>query len=523
MKKLSEMFKKLWSKFMSFSKKVRIAMVVAIAVTIIALVSMVVASSANKYEVLFSNLDSADAKTVKDKLDKDKVDMKVEGNSILVPKDKVDELRLELSGDLTSGSQGYELMDSSSSFGMTDEEFKIKKIRMIQGELEKSIKSLDPVETAKVNITPAEDSVFVKDKQAGKAAVVLKLKPGEKINDNQVKSIVAMVSMSNENMPKENVEVIDSNMNLLTKNLDSKDGTGVSSEALDKQNDLEKQKGKELSEKVVNQLEPIVGKGKVSANVNVDLDFDSKKKTEKAVDPNKVIVSQQTNKESNNAGNGTASQSPVDNNMSNTISNNNSTSTSTKESQTTNYESGNTQTETVSALGEVRRLTASVFVDGTLDDATKTQLEKAIGNAIGLDANRGDQISLVGMNFDTAAKDEAKAQVDAFNAQLAADKTNKLIMAGVIAGVVLIVIIIGIVMLRRRKKKDELFDEDGNRSLDVVIDDTLPIDDIAQYGPIEFEVPNKQAHIENEIKKYAKEKPDHVLDTIKSWLAENER
>ncbi|MDS0524109.1 flagellar M-ring protein FliF [Clostridium sp. SHJSY1] len=523
MKKLSEMFKKLWSKFMSFSKKVRIVIVVAIVATIIALVSVVVSSSANKYDVLFSNLDSADAKTVKDKLEKDKVDMKVQGNSILVPKDKVDELRLELSGDLTSGSQGYELMDSSSSFGMTDEEFKIKKVRMLQGELEKSIKSLDPVETAKVNITPAEDSVFVKDKQAGKAAVILKLKPGEKITEDQVKSIVAMVSMSNENMPKENIEVIDSNMNLLTKNLDNGDGTGVTSESLEKQNDLEKKSGEELSEKIVNQLEPIVGKGKVSANVNVDLDFDSKKKTEKAVDPNKVIVSQQTNKETNNAGNGTTSQSPVDNNMSNTIAGNNSTSTSTKESQTTNYESGNTQTETISAPGEVKRLTASVFVDGTLDDATRTQLEKAIGNAIGLDANRGDEISLVGMNFDTAAKDEAQAQVDAFNAEIATDKRNKLIMVGVIAGVVLIGIILGIVLLRRKKKKEDLFDEVEDRSLDVVIDDNLPIEDTAQYGPIEFEVPNKQAHIENEIKKYAKEKPDQVLETIKSWLAENER
>jgi flagellar M-ring protein FliF len=523
MKKLSEMFKKLWTKFKSFSKKVRIAIIVAIVAIIVALVSMMVVSSTNKYQVLFSNLDSADAKTVKAKLDKDKVDMKVDGESILVPKEKVDELRLELAGDLTSGSKGYELMDDSSSFGMTDEEFKIKKIRMLQGELEKSIKSLDPVETAKVNITPAEDSVFVKDKQAGKAAVVLKLKPGEKITDDQVKSIVAMVSVSNENIPKENVEVIDNNMNLLTKNLNKNDGTAVSSETLDQQRNLESKAGDEYSKAIVNLLERVVGKGKVSANVNVDLDFDSKKKTVKTIDPNKVIVSQQTSKETNNAGGGTTSQSPVDNNMSNTISNDNSTSSSGKESQTTNYDSGNSQTETISSPGEVKRLTASVFVDGAIDDATKTQLEKAVGDAIGVDANRGDELSLVGMDFDTAQKDEAKAQVDAFNAEIAAQKRNKLIMFGAIAGVVLIGLIVFIILARRKKKAEEIIEEDEERSLDVVIDDQIPVEDTTQYTPIQFEVPNKQIHIENEIKNYAKEKPDQVLETIKSWLSENER
>ncbi|MBD7909845.1 MULTISPECIES: flagellar basal-body MS-ring/collar protein FliF [Clostridium] len=523
MKKLSEMLKKLWTKFKSFSKKVRIAIIVAIVATIVALVSMVVVSSANKYQVLFSNLDSQDAKMVKEKLGKDKVEMKVDGDSILVPKDKVDELRLELAGDLTGGSKGYELMDKSSSFGMTDEEFNIKKIRMIQGELEKSIKSLDPVESAKVNITPAEDSVFVKDKQPGKAAVVLKLKPGEKITEDQVKSIVAMVSMSAENIPKENVEVIDNNMNLLTKNIGKDDGTTVSSETLTKQRDLEAADADKYSKAIVGLLEPVLGKGKVSANVNVDLDFDSKKKTIKTIDPNKVIVSQQTSKETNSSGDGTTSQSPVDNNMSNTIQNNNNKSNSSKESQTTNYDSGKSETETISSPGEVKRLTASVFVDGAIDDATKADLEKAVGDAIGIDANRGDQLSLVGMNFDTAQKDQAKAQVDAFNAELAANQRNKYIIAGVIAAAVIIGLIVFIVIRRRKNKAEEIVEDEDNRSLDVVIDDQLPVEDTTEYTPIQFEVPNKQAHIENEIKNYAKEKPDQVLETIKSWLSENER
>ena len=320
MKKLSEVFKKLWTKFKSFGKMIRIMIVVAAVTILIALVSLIVYSSSTKYSVLFSNLDPADSNTIIAKLTEQKVEYKVEGDSILVPSDKKDELRLNLSSNLTSGSNGYELMDNSSSFGMTDEEFAIKKVRMVQGELEKSIKSLDAVESARVHITQAENSVFVKNKQEGKAAVILQLKTGKTISKDQVKSIVAMVSAATEDIPQENVQVIDSNMNLLSDglNLESGDGT-VSSETIQENKNLEEQNGQKYADAIVKLLEPVVGKNKVSANVNVDLDFDSKKTTTKTIDPNKVIVSQQTTKETSKSDSGAVGGSTVDNNLSNTI------------------------------------------------------------------------------------------------------------------------------------------------------------------------------------------------------------
>lgn len=233
MKKLSELFKKLWAKFKTFGKGIRIAMVVSVIAVLVAIISLVVYSSSNKYAVLYSNLDPSDVDVVINKLTEDKVDMKVDGNSILVDKNQVDELRLKLASQLSSGSKGYELMDDSSSFGMTDEEFNIRKLRMLQGELEKSIKSLEPVDSARVHITPAKSSVFVQDKEPGKAAVILKLKNGTKLSDDQVQSIVSLLSVSTENVPKENIEVIDDKMNLLTKNLNtSDDSNGVSSETI---------------------------------------------------------------------------------------------------------------------------------------------------------------------------------------------------------------------------------------------------------------------------------------------------
>ena len=122
------------------------------------------------------------------------------------------------------------------------------------------------------------------------------------------------------------------------------------------------------------------------------------------------------------------------------------------------------------------------------------------------------------MDFDTAADEAAKSQVEAFNNEVAAAKRNKLIMWAVIGGLVVIAVITAIVLILRKRNQDEEDEEDEeDKLLDVVIDDT------AQYKPIELNVESPQTKIENEIKNYAKEKPDQVADIVKSWLTENER
>jgi flagellar M-ring protein FliF len=311
-------------------------------------------------------------------------------------------------------------------------------------------------------------------------------------------------------------------MNLLTKDINSDQNGEVSSETISKQQSAEKAYEDKLQNAVVSILEPIVGKDKVKATVNADLDFDSKQKTQTVVDPNKVIVSQENDKESNAAGTGTASQSPVDNNMSNQITNGTTNnSTSSKENQKTNYEVGKSESKVISAPGEVKRLTASVIIDGNLDAQTQQTLENAVSNAIGYDANRGDKVSVVGMAFDTSAQDAAKAEIDTMNAQVAADSKNKMmIIAGILGTIVLAVLIVGIIILSRRRRKQKA---EEAQLLDTLIDDTIIPKELESFEPIEFEAKNKKSHLEDEIKKYATEKPEQVVEIIRSWLAENER
>jgi flagellar M-ring protein FliF len=524
MKKLLERVKGLLEKFKSQNKKIKIAIIASMLAAVIAIASGMFYSSSNKYQVLFSNLDDGNAQTVMNYLNNNKVDAKLDSstNTISVPQNQVDKLRLELAPNLTTASKGFELMDSGSSFGMTDEEFKIKKLRMQEGELEKTIKSFPQVQDARVHITESQDSVFVKDKQPGKAAVYLKLKNGQTINEDQVKSIVALVSGATQNIPRENIDVIDDKMNLLTKDINSDQNGSVSTEAISKQQAAEKAYEDKLQKAIVGILEPIVGKDKVKATVNANLDFNSKQSTQTVVDPNKVIVSQENDKETNTTGTGTTSQSPVDNNMSNQITsgttNNNNSS---KENQKTNYDVGKTESKVISAPGEVKRLTASVMIDGNLDAATQQTLENAVGNAIGLDALRGDKVSIVGMAFDTSVQDAAKAEIDAMNAQTATDSKNRMmVIAGILGSIVLAGLIAGIIILGRKRRKKK---EEQAQLLDTLIDDTIIPKEPDSFDPIEFEAKTKKSHLEDEIKKYATEKPEQVVEIIKSWLSESER
>ena len=520
MKKLLEKVKGLLEKFKSQSKKIKIAVIVAILAVIIAIASGIFYSSSNKYQILFSNLDPTDSQTIIKTLDEGKNDYKIEGGAILVPKDKVDELRLKLAPNLTSGSKGYELMDAGSSFGMTDEEFKLQKKRMLQGELEKNMKGFEQVEAAKVFISEAKDSVFVKDSEPGKATVTLTLKKGAKLSDDQVKAIVALVSGSTDNIPRSNVDVLDQNANLLTKDINNEENGQVSSEEISKQQQAEKAYETKLKKQITDILEPTIGANKVKASVNVNLDFDAKQNTKTSVDPNKVIISQENNKESNTSEtDGTTSQSPVDNNMTNSITNaNGEKSTSSKENQKTNYEVGKSESKTISAQGTVKRITAAVTIDGVLDDAQRQQIENLVGSAIGYDALRGDKISVVGMPFDKSVEEAAKAEEQAKTAETQAASNLRMMIGAGILGAALLGLIIFLIIKRRKKKAVE-----EEQLLNTLIDDSIIPKEPEDFSPIEFESKTQKSHLENEIKKYAMEKPEQVVEIIKSWLTENER
>ncbi|CCJ34711.1 flagellar basal-body MS-ring/collar protein FliF [Caloramator australicus] len=519
MDKLKELLGKIKEKWTSFNLTKKVLVLSLITLFFTGIILSAVYLTKEKYEVLFSNLQPQDSQAIVEKLKEQKVSYKIQGNSILVPKSKVDELRLTVleNGYLPSDGQGWSLFDQSK-FGVTDTEAKIMYQRALQDELARTIESFDEVEKARVHLVLPDDTVFARDTSKARASVTLKLKYNKTLSQDKVKAIVALVSGSVKDLPKENVEVIDSNMNLLSENLFDDTLNGTSS-AL-KQRDIERQFENQLEKDVLSMLETVFGKDKVTVKINADMDFDSKSITTISYDKDAIIRSQHKIKESSNDSSGAgAGSSPIDNNMSNTLANGSSQSSNTqREEELTNYEVGQTEEKIIKAPGEVKRLSVSVIIDGSLNDAEKQTIKNIVAAATGYDEARGDRINIEALAFNNEAKEKAQKDLEEIQKQLEQKEKIKQYSYIGAAGLALLFGLIAFIRSRRRKKQEKELEQQHH--LDVVISDVLPKPQV-EYQPLLNE--EEEMDLEKEIKNYASKKPEQVVEVIKTWLAEDER
>lgn len=507
--KTKEFLKEKIDIFKNLDKRKKSVTIVGMVTVVMATIFCISYGLKNKYDILFSGLDTYDAANITKELEDQGVDTKIKGDTIYVPKKEVDKLRLELSPSISNGSKGFELMDEGSNFSMTDEEFEIKKLRMLQGELEKTVKTFPQVEDAKVHITQGEESVFTKDSEEGKAAVYVSLKTGTEMDKSQVKSIMSLISASCTNIPKQNIEVIDQKMTLLSEGIYDEDGNSITAIGTTNTRSAEKQLNEELQKSLLEMLEPIFGKNKVKATVNTSLSLDTVEKTKIKIDPDNVIKSEIRSENSTSDTN--ASGSPVDNNMTNTTTDSNGKSSSTEES--VEYEVGKTETKTITTPGEVKRVTASVVIDGAISNKALSDIEKMVAGAIGMDADRGDEISVVTMNF-------ASEDADLL-AQEEATREAQIKKYALIAGIIIIALaIIGgiFIFIRRRKENEEYeevdeFDRENYNSIDYKEEtNNDELMKLAEEG--------SELSLEDEIKLFASKSPQQVTELLKTWLNE---
>jgi flagellar M-ring protein FliF len=506
----------------------KIGIILALTVAIFGAIFTVAYFNRVKYAVLFSNLDTSDSASIINALKTDKVSYKVQGTSILVPENQVDELRISvLSNGNVSSEKGWSLFDQNQ-FGVTDTEEKVMYQRALQDELAKTIESFDEVDKARVHLVLPDDTVFAKDNSdKASASVTLKLKGTSTLDEGQVKAIIALVSGSVKNLPKENVQVIDSNMNLLSDNVyDGTDNNGLTSAS--KQQILKNQFESGLQNDVKKMLEAVFGSGKVSVKVNADLDFDSQQITTIKYDKDKVIRSQSISKESSNDSSGSStSASPVDNNMSNTTSSGSSPASNTsKDDETTNYEIGQTEDKTVKAPGEVKRMTVSVIIDGNLDDTEKTQIQNIVSAATGYDATRGDQINIEALPFNTDIQNQAQKDLQELNADKSNQAKYKLyaIIGGSLLGLLLLFFIIRAIKRKKKKATGEIIEEQMTKpkpGINVVVGDKAAAANVVQSEPVSYQPVldenDEKENVDTEIRDYANRKPDQVVEIIKTW------
>ncbi|GAA8237899.1 flagellar basal-body MS-ring/collar protein FliF [Helicobacter pylori] len=414
--------------FIKLNKKQKIALIAAGVLITALLVFLLLYPFKEKdyaqggYGVLFERLDSSDNALILQHLQQNQIPYKIlKDDTILIPKDKVYEERITLAsqGIPKTSKVGFEIFDTKD-FGATDFDQNIKLIRAIEGELSRTIESLNPILKANVHIAIPKDSVFVAKEVPPSASVMLKLKPDMKLSPTQILGIKNLIAAAVPKLTTENVKIVNENGESIGEGDILENSKELALEQLRYKQNFENI----LENKIVNILAPIVGgKNKVVARVNAEFDFSQKKSTKETFDPNNVVRSEQ-NLEEKKEGAPKKQVGGVPGVVSNIgpvqgLKDNKEPEKYEKSQNTTNYEVGKTISEIKGEFGTLVRLNAAVVVDGKykialkdgantleyepLSDESLKKINALVKQTIGYNQNRGDDVAVSNFEFNPMA------------------------------------------------------------------------------------------------------------------------
>ncbi|MBR9973128.1 flagellar M-ring protein FliF [Magnetospirillum sp. J10] len=373
--------------------------------------------AAPQMELLYGDLEMGDSKAIVEKLAADKVPFEVrkDGAEIWVPKDKKNELRVRMAEQAMPAVgrvAGYELFDKQDALSSTSFQQNINYVRALEGELSRTIRAIDKVKVARVHLVLPKREAFAREANEPSASVILKMQGAARLDKGQVTAIQHLIAAAVPKMKPNRISIVDDKGTLLAK------GYGNDQEvASENAESLKMSTENRLARTVESMLERSLGAGRVRAEIAVEMDLSRAVTTEETYDPDsRVVRSQVTVNENEEQQDGEPPSVSVTNNLpdpnASATSGNRSSSKSGKTQETTNYEISKKVKNTVREMGEIRRITAAVLVDGVYDiaaDGKKTyrdrtpeetaKLEELVRNAIGFDRTRQDQVKVVSMQF----------------------------------------------------------------------------------------------------------------------------
>lgn len=474
---------------------------------------------------LFSNLAASDASAIVEELTAAGVDYDLAdgGGTIMVAKDAVYDLRLQMSGQgLPAGSDtGYALLDEQ---GITTSEFQqqVTYKRALEGELARTLEALDGVNEAIVSVALPEEEVFVSEQAEPTAAVLLDLAAGTQLSGEQIQAVTNLVSSSVENMSPEQVTVSDTSGQVL-----SSPGGGITAAAGDARSQVELEYQNRLAANAQQILDRLLGPNRAVVSVRADVDLDQRESTSKTYtyEEGTPPVSESTTTEEYVGTGGVPVGGVLGPENMPDANAGGADSTYTKESSTSNNSVNETTTVEQGAPGGLNRLTVSVVMDeavaGSLPQAQITAL---VSDAVGLDQARGDAITVASLPFDSTAADRAAAEMEAAREAEAAQQMWSMIRTGgIAAGIALVVLV---VWLRSRRRGDV---EEDYEPLELTDDMIAELDRIRIASTREQPIDNAAAELEaaerqkvrGEISSMVSERPDEVAAMLRGWLTES--
>jgi flagellar M-ring protein FliF len=366
---------------------------------------------------LFTDLSYEDSAAIIKDLERQGVayELRNDGNTVMVPRDRVARLRMSLAGEglPKGGGIGYEIFDKSDALGTTSFVQNINNLRALEGELSRTIRGIDRVVAARVHLVLPERPLFSRDKVEPSASIVVKVHGT--LEAQQVRAIRHLVASAVNGLKPQRVSIVDEAGHLLA------DGTGDSDNGGDVSVDERRSSfEKHLRDQVEAIVSSVVGPGRARTQVSADFDFNRVTQTSDKYDPEgRVVRSSQTREESTGS-DGRDNQVTVGNEVPGSNpkqapaadANSSSHDQSKKSEEIVNYEiSKTTKTEVIEG-GRINRISVAVLVDGTYAKNDKgdityqprskeeiDQIASLVRTAIGFDQKRGDQVEVVNLRF----------------------------------------------------------------------------------------------------------------------------
>jgi flagellar M-ring protein FliF len=399
----------------------QIGLMLGLALSVAIGVAVVLWSQEPSYGRLYSELGESDVAEILEILNKDNIKYKVESGSgaIMVPMDQVSPIKLKLAaqGLPKSNSLGYELLDKEQGFGTSKGVEMVRFQRALEGEIARTIMSIQNVKSARVLLAIPVQSVFVRERKKPSASVMVNLYQGRSLDKGQVESIIHLVASSVPQLDADQVTVVDQKGQLLNSNESTAAGNLTS-----KQFEYKKNIEEHLMGRIENILSPLVGGDGMRVQISADVDFTETDRTQEMFNPDlPALRSEQTSEEQNTlpatqgvpgalsnqpTPAGVAPETPA------TASSTANSPASLAKNATRNYELDKTITHTRLATGALRRLSVAVVVDdrhitqadGTVKPQAYSQedinrFSDLVKQAVGFDSSRGDQVTVTNVTF----------------------------------------------------------------------------------------------------------------------------
>ncbi len=505
-------------------------------VTVILLGVLVSFLNEPNYSTVYTNLSQKDAAKVLEHLNSKKIPYKIEdrGSTIKVSSEVVYETRLELAakGVPNSGSIGYEIFDKST-MGMSEFMQKLNYKRALEGELSRTIVQQDGVEAARVHIVTPEKSIFKSEQNDPTASVVLKLSMGELSREN-VNAIVNLVSSSVEGLKRGNITLLDTNGRLLSQQSDENE-FGISTS---KQYEIKQSIEKYLVKKAQSVLDNVLGYGNAIVQINAELNFDQVERTIEDFDPEgQVAISEQSIKTEN------IGATYAD------------TSANVSQNSTINYEISKTMQRVIEGTGNIKRLTVATVINDEVKQVKNGEavelvheprnaeqlqkLEQIVRNAVGINAVRGDEFSIVNIYFDNGRLENENLEENSTTSQMPFGDMDKLINLILIVTAIIASLILLLKLMKRLKTEKIMIGSvnpsglamagvSSTPSLSDFGTTTLPSPEkrkLFPLGDLEDEISDEALMKKNQTEKisnYVGKNPVDAAKLINSWLKEDE-